>query len=135
MNGKLFSDESFMNSIFTMIHTHERGEVGPLDALEEAMHYQYERKQTPTIDGSKSLPMDQLNAELLYPQQKENCETNKIVQLMACEVAKCILKKLCDPGKATSDYCSSVEGKFSWDQTMDDKHATCIGKMATTDPA
>ena len=54
---------------------------------------------------------------------------------MACEVAECILKELCDPGKATSDYLSSIEGKFSWDQTTDDEHAACIGKMATNDPA
>ena len=87
-----------------------------VDTLEEAMHYQYEEKQTPTIDGSKALPMDQLNAELFYPQRKENVETNKIVQLMACEVAECILKELHDPGKATSDFLSSVKGKFSWSQ-------------------
>jgi hypothetical protein len=117
MNGKLFLDESFMNSIFSMIHTNDKGEVGPLDALEEALHYQYEEKQTPTIDGSKALPMDQLNAELFYPQW-----STKTVQLMACEVAECVLKELRDPGKATSDYLSSVEGKFSWGQTTDDEH-------------
>ena len=79
--------------------------------------------------------MDQLNAELFYPQRKENVETTKTLQLMACEVAECILKELRDPGKATSDYLSSVEGKFSWGQTTDDEHAACIGKMATNDPA
>ena len=117
MNGKLFLDESFMNSIFSMIHTNDKGEVGPLDALEEALHYQYEEKQTPTIDGSKALSMDQLNAEVFYPQW-----STKTVQLMACEVAECVLKELRDPGKATSDYLSSVEGKFSWGQTTDDEH-------------
>ena len=130
MDGRLYLDESFMNSIFSMIHTNDEGKAGPLDALEEAMHYQYEEKQTPTIDGSKALPMDQLNAELFYPQR-----STKTAQLMACEVAECILKELRGPGKATSDYLSSVEGKFSWGQTMYDEHATCIGKMATTDPA
>ena len=90
---------------------------------------------TPTIDGFKVLPMDHLNAKLFYPRQKENAETTETVQLMACEVAKCILKELCDPSKATSDYLSSVEGKFSWGQTTDDEHAACIGKVATNDPA
>ena len=123
MDGKLYLDESFMNSIFSMIHINDRGGVGPLNALEEAVHYQYEERQTPTIDGSKALSMDQLNAELLYLDQKENVETTKIVQLMACEVAECILKELCDPSKATSDYLSSVEGKFSWGQATDDEHA------------
>jgi hypothetical protein len=100
-----------------MIHTNDKGEVGPLDALEEALHYQYEEKQTATIDGSKALSMDQLNAEVFYPQW-----STKTVQLMACEVAECVLKELRDPGKATSDYLSSVEGKFSWGQTTDDEH-------------
>ena len=68
MDGTLYLDESFMNSIFSMIHTNDKGEVGPLNALEDAMHYQYEEKQTPTIAGSKALPMDQLNAQLFYPQ-------------------------------------------------------------------
>ena len=71
--------------------------------------------------------MDQLNAELFYPQR-----STKTVQLMHAE---CIFKELRDPGKATSDYLSSVGGKFSWGQTKDDEHAACIGKMATTDPA
>ena len=79
-----------------------------------------------SINGSKALPMDQLIAELFYPRWKENVETTEIVQLMACEVAECILKELRDPGKATSDYLSSIEGKFS--QTTDDEHAACIGK-------
>ena len=29
----------------------------------------------------------------------------------------------------------SVEGKFSWGQTMDEKHFAFLGKMATNDPA
>jgi hypothetical protein len=32
MDGKLFLDESFMNSIFSMIHTNDKEEVGPLNA-------------------------------------------------------------------------------------------------------
>jgi hypothetical protein len=99
------------------------------------MRYQFEERQTPAIDGSKVLPIDQLNAELFYPQRPENVETTETVQLMACEVAECIIKELRDPNKATSDYLSSVEGKFSWGQTTDDEHIACIGKMATNDAA
>ena len=84
---------------------------------------------------SKVLPIDQLNAELFYPQRPENVETTETVQLMACEVAECIIKELRDPNKATSDYLSSVEGKFRWGQITDDEHIKCIGKMATNDAA
>ena len=69
------------------IHTSEEGEVGPIDALEEAMRYQYEKKQTPKINGSKALPMDQLKTESFYPKREENIETTKTVQLMSYESA------------------------------------------------
>ena len=54
---------------------------------------------------------------------------------MAVEVAKCLLKELRDPNKATSDYLTSEEGVFSWGHTSDEEHQACIGKMATNDPA
>ena len=97
--------------------------------------YQYEGKQTPAVDGSKVLPFDQLNAEIFYPTRGENTETTEIVKLMASEVAETILNELYDPWKATSNYLTSVEGKFSWGQTTDEEHYAFLGKMATNDPA
>ena len=70
-----------------------------------------------------------------YPQRLENVETTETIQLMEYAVAKCILKELRDPNKATSDYLSSVDEKFSWGQTTDDEYVACICKMATNDPA
>ena len=134
-NGSLYLDESFMNAIFSKIHTDEEGRNIPLGPLEEAVSYQYEVKQTPAIDGSKVLPYDQLNAELFYPQRKENAETTDTVILMASEVAEVIVKELRDPKKATSNYLTSVKGKFSWGQTTDEEHFAFLGKMATNDPA
>ena len=54
---------------------------------------------------------------------------------MASEVAETILNELHDPRKATSNYLTSVEGKFSWGQTTDKEHHAFLGKMATNDPA
>ena len=51
-NRSLYMDESFMNTIFSKIHTDEEGRDKPLGPLKEAMSYQYEVKQTPAIDGS-----------------------------------------------------------------------------------
>ena len=99
------------------------------------MSYQYEVKQTPAVDGSKVLPFDKLNAEIFYPTRRENTETTEIVKLMASEVAETILNELHDPRKATSNYLTSVEGKFSWGQTTDKEHHAFLGKMATNDPA
>src|SRR6056300_1299243 len=134
-DGSKFLDEDFMNEIFSKIYTNADGEDVPLESLEDAMKYQFEEKQTSALDGSKVLPFDQLNAELFYPDRKENKETTGMVELMAIEVAKCMLQELRDPDKATSEYLSSIGGQFSWGKTTDEEHHACIGRMATNDPA
>jgi len=134
-DGSMFMDENFMNSIFNNIYTDEDGNDGPLEPLVEAMKYKFEDKITPAVDGSKVLPYDQLNAELFYPDREENKATTTLVEKMAVELAVCMLQELRDPKKATSDYLSSEEGKFSWGETTEDEHQACMGKMATNDPA
>ena len=99
------------------------------------MSYQYEVKQTPAVDGSEVLPFDQVSAQIFYPTCRENTETTEIVKLMASEVAETILNELHDPRKATSNYLTSVEGKFSWGQTTDKENNAFLGKMATNDPS
>ena len=56
------------------------------------------------------------------------------MKLMASEVAETILNELHHPRKATLNYLTSVEGKFSWGQTTDEEHFAFLGKMATNDP-
>lgn len=134
-NSDLYLDEDFMNAIFDNIYVDSDGNPGPLPPLQEAMTYQYEEKQTIALDGSKVLPFDQLNAEMFYPQRPENQQTTDLVKEMASEVAECIMKELCDPKKALSDYLSCKEGKFSWGETTDEEHKACLGMMATNDSA
>lgn len=134
-NSDLYLDEDFMNAIFDNIYVDSDGNPGPLPPLQEAMTYQYEEKQTIALDGSKVLPFDQLNAEMFYPQRPENLQTTDLVKEMASEVAECIMKELCDPKKALSDYLSCKEGKFSWGETTDEEHNACLGMMATNDSA
>lgn len=134
-DGSKFLDEDFMNDIFSKIYENEDGEQCPLQPLVDAMKFQFEEKQTTTMDGSKVLPFDQLNAELFYPDRKENIETTDTVLSMAVEMAKCMIEELENPTKATSDYLSCIDGKFSWGETTDDEHHACIGRMATNDPA
>ena len=133
-DGSKFLDEDFMNHIFSKIYTDEDGNDVPLEPLVDAMKYQYEEKQTPAVDGSKVLPFDQLNAELFYPDQKENKATTDTAKKMAVELSNCLLQELKDPTKATSDYLTCVDGKFSWGNTSDEEHEACIGRMATNDP-
>ena len=106
-----------------------------LEPLVDAMKYQFEQKQTPAVDGSKVLPFDTLNAELFYPDRKENKATIDTVKKMAVELANCLLQELLDPTKAMSDYLSCVDGTFSWGKNTDEEHHACMGSMATNDPA
>lgn len=92
-----------------------------------------EEKLTPAVDGSKVLPFDRLKAELYYPKREENVATTETVHEMAVEVAKCLIKEMLDPKKATHEYLTAAEGKCSWGYTSDADHAAYIGKMATND--
>ena len=158
-DGSKLLSEDFMGNIFSNIYNY-----GPLEPLTEFMTFMFgkwivsscyptvvanppltcifsnmlpstEEKQTPNIDGSKVLPFDQLKAELFYPQRIENKATDNLVEKMSVEVAQCMLTELRDPKKATSDYLTSADGKFSWGYTTQEEHHACIGKMATNDPA
>ena len=95
-----------------------------------------EEKLTPAVDVKwKILPFDKINAKLFYQDCKENKETTELVLKMAVEVAKCMLKELRDPKKATSDYLTSEDGEFGWGYTTDEEHQACFRKITTNDPA
>ena len=81
------------------------------------------------------LPYDLLRAEVFFPAREENQATNTVCTNMAVELAQTILEELRDPKKATSDYLSSGKGKFGLGETTHKQHVTCIGLMATNDPA
>ena len=68
-----------MNSIFDKLYTNENGNPAPLPPLQGAMQYQYEVKQTNTIDSSTVLPYNQMNAEMFYPVRQENVDTTAIL--------------------------------------------------------
>ena len=69
------------------------------------------------MDGSIVLPFDKLKAEFFYPERTDNIATKALADKIAIEMDCCILTELRDPKKATSDYLSSGEGKFSWGYT------------------
>jgi hypothetical protein len=95
-----------------------------------------EDKQTVSVnETTKSVTFDKINAEIFYSQRKENKEMTALLHKMAVEVATCLLKELCDPKKATSDYLTSEDDDFSWGNTTDKEHEACFGKMATNNPA
>ena len=95
-----------------------------------------EKKSSDTVNKkTKVVPFDKINCELFDPDRKENQDTTCLVNKMAVEMAQCLLEELRDPKKATSDYLTSEDGEFSWGNTTEDEHESCLGKMTTTDPA
>lgn len=50
---------------------------------------------------------------------------------MVVIAAKCIFQELRDPKKATSDYLSSVDRDFSWDNTSEEMRKNLIGTFST----
>ena len=72
-----------------------------------------ENKQTNAMDGSIVLLFNKLTAELFYPEKTENIVTKALATKMAVDMTSSLLTELWDPRKATSDYLSSGDGKFS----------------------
>ena len=94
-----------------------------------------ENNHTNAMDLSRVLPFSKLKAELFYPERTENISTKALATKMDVDMASCILTELRDPKKATSDYLSSGERKFSWGYTTQEEHQSCIGMMASNDPS
>ena len=54
---------------------------------------------------------------------------------LSFEAVTCLLIELANGNKATADYLSSADGKFSFINTSDDDHKATLGKVAVNDNA
>ena len=86
-------------------------------------------------NNSKVVSYEVIIDEIFYPEREENKETKDLVLKLAKEVALVWLRELRDPKKATSDYLSSIEGKYSWKNTTEEQHKKLLGTSATNDAA
>ena len=137
-DGQLFLSHQFMMEIFKEI-------ADTVVPFRTYIQYMFEEKLTQTLpetetpkakyNAAKVIQMDQLTCELFFPSREENKDTTVLATSMAVIMAKCWLKELRDPKKATSDYLTSVDGRFSWGNTSEEVHTACLGKYATNDTA
>jgi hypothetical protein len=131
-DGNKMLDEDFIMNIFSPLYAEH------LD-LEEYLTYFFEEKESNVV-GSYSrsdrvLAVDLAKCEVFYPTRRENQKTNDLCVNLAREVAMCLMLQVADPKKATSDYLSKCDGRFSWSKlTAEEKNAT-IGMRATNDPS
>ena len=131
-DGEKMLDEDFIMNIFSPLYAE-------LPELEEYLTYFFEEKESNVV-GSYSrsdrvLAVDLAKCEVFYPTRYENQQTNDLCVNLAREVATCLMLEVADPKKATSDYLSECDGRFSWSKlTAEEKNAT-IGNRATNDPS
>jgi hypothetical protein len=131
-DGEKMLDKDFIMNIFSPLYAE-------IPELEEYLTYFFEEKESNVV-GSYSrsdrvLAIDLAKCEVFYPTQCENQQTNDLCVDLAREVATCLMLEVADPKKATSDYLSKCDGRFSWSKlTAEEKNAT-IGMCATSDPS
>jgi hypothetical protein len=131
-DGEKMLDEDFIMNIVSPLYEE-------LPELEEYLTYFFEEKESNVV-GSYSrsdrvLAIDLAKCEVFYPTRRENQQTNDLCVDLAREVATCLMLEVADPKKATSDYLSECDGRFSWSKlTAGEKNAT-IGNRATNDPS
>ena len=92
------------------------------------MTYFFEDKQSNTVrrrSKSKTLPYDELRAELFYPADETNQRTTQVVHDLAFEVATSMLAELRDERKATHNYLSISDGRFSAENASAADHNAC----------
>ena len=135
--GKLINID-FMLGIFQTL----RAELPPFD---QYLYYMFENKLNPTLpkygstkqayDDSKVPGLDLVIVELFAPQRQENIDTDELVIEMAKIAADCWISEFEDVKKATSDYVSKANGKYSWENTPEEVHQKILGTFATNDIA
>ena len=74
-------------------------------------------------------------SELFMPADDDNVKTNQLVTEMAKIAATCWQSEFLDENKATSDYLSCAEGKYSWANTSAEEHEGLLAAFATNDLA
>jgi hypothetical protein len=110
-----------------------------LPELKAYLEYFFEEKESNVI-GSCSrdncvLAIDLAKCEVFYPTRIENQQTHDLCVNLAREVATCLLLEVADPKKATSDYLSKGNGRFSWAVSSEEEKKASIGMRATNDPS
>jgi len=132
-NGELMLDEDFIMGIFSPLYEE-------LPEFKAYLEYFFEEKESNVIgscsrDNCVLVALDLAKCKVFYPTRIENQQTNDLCVNLTREVATCLLLEVADPKKATSDYLSKGNGKFSWAVSSEEEKKASIGMRATNDPS
>ncbi len=124
---EFFLCEPFMMSIFDEL-------LLSIPSFSEFMTYYFEGKKSAKVDGTgKDFPYQKLREELFHPQQAVNQATRDMTIRLGRIAVETILRELRDPKKATSNYLSSVNGEYSWENTSTEDHEALKDRVANND--
>ena len=131
-DGELMLDEGFIMGIFSPLYEE-------LPEFNGYLEYFFEEKESNVIGScsqdDRVLAMDLAKYEVFYPTRIENQQTHDLCVSLAKEVATCLLLEVADPKKATSDYLSNDNGRFSWAMSSEEEKNASLGMRATNDPS
>ncbi len=138
-DGSKLLNYDFMMHIFDNI----RDDLPPFDKyltymFEEKLNSSTKEKFGTTkaeFDDLKVVGFDLLIQELFYPERKENKDTKDLVIEMAVVAADSWMTEFTDPLKATSDYLTKAEGKYSKANFSEEEQTELLGTFATNDIA
>ena len=127
-DGSLIYDEDFMmNSIFAEISN-------TVDPFREYLQYMWVKKSGYTVAGprdEKVLPVDELRAALFYPSRADIMQTNDLCTELGVVSAMAFLKEFRDTTKATHNYLSSIDGRYSLKTISNETRKAGLGKEAS----
>eukprot|EP00956_Cyclotella_meneghiniana_P040421 scaffold194930_cov35-Cyclotella_meneghiniana.AAC.1 len=126
-DGSLIYDEDFMmNSIFAEISD-------TVDPFREYLQYMWVKKSGYTVAGprdEKVLPVDELRAALFYPSRADMMQTNDLCAELGVVSAMAFLKEFRDTNKASHNYLSSIDGRYSLKTISSETRKAGLGKEA-----
>ena len=127
---ELMLDEDFIMNIFSPLYDE-------LPELKEHLTYYFEEKESNVTgsfsQGDRVLAIDLAKCEVFYPTRIENQQTHSLCVNLARKAETCLLLEVADPKKATSDYLSDCNSRFSWNKSSTEEKNARIGMRATTD--
>jgi len=131
-DGSLLMDYDFIMNIFSPL----RNELPKLD---DYLNYYLEEKEGDVVGSSKKedrvLAIDEALAEVFWPTLDSNRETTELCIELARGIATTILLELEDTSKATHNYLSAVDGKWSQKLLSAEEMEASLGVRANNDPS
>ena len=129
-DGSKILDEEFMTGLFDEI----KNTVPP---FMDYYKHMYKQKAIKPISPreTKVIPLVILKKELFSTTSEINKQIIQTTSSFGSIAAAVLLKELRDPKKATSDYLTRTEEKFSWGETSQNIHKDGLGMIAVNDPA